>query len=215
MKKIALTDSEKKLLLIAAAIGILALAYFMFFTKNMDKAQALETKNAADRATVEQLESMVARQPATIAETEQFKKDIEKIVEKYPSQIPQEKLIYIVQQMEENVGVDYSSISFALENTLMNFSGAEKNPVGGFASISLPYSASYSELKTLFDYVKELEDRTTMPVLTVSFDQTTGELNGAVTYRMFYLKNTGKPYEEIPATGIESGLGDIFQTGEE
>ena len=97
----------------------------------------------------------------------------------------------------------------------MAFSGAEKNPTGYFATLSLPFTASYEEYKDLLQYAKDQEDRTTIPVITAAYDQSTGELTGAVTFRMYYLRNTDKEYVDFPETGIESGLPNIFYAGEE
>lgn len=216
MKTRGLTDSEKKLLLIVLSLAMLACAYFFGFTKMMDQAAVLEVSNQQDSATVKTLEDMVNRQPQTIQETEGFKTYIASVIEKYPPDLLQEKSIYLIQQMEDVVGVDYSSISFSMDNLLMAFTGAEDgaNPEGYFAALSLPYEADYNQFKTLLQYVSEQKDRTTAPNISVAYDQSTGLLNGAVTFRMFYLTNTGREYEDFPDTGIESGLTNIFHTGE-
>ena len=69
MKKFVITDSEKKLLLIVLAIGILVLAYFFGYTKLTEQAVAIENSNRQDESTVATLEDMVNRQAQTIAET--------------------------------------------------------------------------------------------------------------------------------------------------
>ncbi len=215
MKKMGMSDSEKRLLLIVLALLMLVCAYFFGFQKMMEKAQVIEVNNAQDSATVAALEDMVARQAETIQETEEFKSYIDQVIEKYPPDLLQEKSIYLVQQMEDIVGVDYSSISFVMQNILMNFSGArdgELDPVGCYAALSLPFSADYEQFKSLLNYTAEQKDRTTIPNVSVAYDQATGILRGSLTFRMYYLTNTGKVYEDFPATGIESGVSNIFQS---
>ena len=73
MKKLSITDSEKKLLFIVLALAILAAAYFFGFTKLNEQAAAIEASNEADQATVTKLEGMVAKQAETEAETKSFK----------------------------------------------------------------------------------------------------------------------------------------------
>ena len=216
MKKIGMTDSEKKLLLIVLALGMLLCAYFFGFTKMNEKAAGIESSNEKDSATVATLEDMVQRQAQTIQETEGYKSYIKEVIEKYPPDLLQEKSIYLVQQMEDLVGVDYSSISFVMKTVLMNFTGAPEaeNPVGCYATLSLPYVADYDQLKNLLSYTAEQKDRTTIPTVTAAFDTVTGLLKGSVTFRMYYLMNTGKAYEDFPATGIESGVDNIFLSGE-
>lgn len=212
MKKSLLTDSEKRLLMIVMALGLLVCAYFFGFNKMMEQAKQVEASNQQDQAMVTQLEGMVARQGLTEQETQGYKDEIKRIIEKYPSALPQEKIIYLVQQMQDNTGVDFSSVSFVMDNVLYAFSNAENNPVGYYSSISLPFEATYDVFKTMVDYTKACKDRTTMPVVSANFDQATGNLSGAVTFRMFYLTNTDKAYEELPDTGIPSGVSNIFGT---
>lgn len=214
MKKFSLTDSEKKLLLIVLALGMLVCSYFFGFVKMVDAAKLIESSNNQDRATVQQLQSMVDRQAITVKETEDYKTYIESVVKKYPVGLKQEKIFYLVQQMEDIVGVDYSAVSFSLDNVLMAFSGAEVNPIGYYSTISLPFEADYDEFKNLLKYTGDQKDRTTAPNVSAAYDQTSGLLKGAITFRMYYLTNTGKEYEDFPDTGIESGLSNIFHTGE-
>lgn len=213
MKGFSITDSEKKLLFIVLALGILAAAYFFGFTKLMDQASAIEASNQQDEALLSRLQDMVSRQAETVAETESFKKTISDIVKKYPSDLPQEKVIYLMQQTEDIVGVDYSSMSFSMDNVVLNITDGDKNLSGMFAAISLPYKCTYDQFKNLLEYVADQKtDRTTIPNITVSYDTETGGLQGSITYRMYYLRNTERKYEEFPDTGIPAGLPDIFHT---
>ena len=217
MKQKGITDSEKKLLFVVLALGILAASYFFGFTKMNDSALVIETSNQQDEATVKTLEDMVNRQPQTIQETEGFKQTIQEIIAKYPADLPEEKVIHLIQQSEEAVGVDHASIGFSMDNVMMVFTGAkegESNPIGYYASISLPYTATYEQVKTLLEYTADLDDRTTIPTINLSFDASTGNLNGSINYRMYYLRNTDREYEELPALDIPSGTLDIFHSEE-
>ena len=213
MKGLSITDSEKKLLFIVLALGILVAAYFFGFTKLMDQASTIESSNQQDEALLTQLQNMVARQAETVAETEKFKQTIKDIVKKYPSDLPQEKVIYLLQQTEDIVGVDYSSISFSMDNEALGIQDGDKKLSGMYASISVPYKSTYAQFKSLLEYVADQkEDRTTIPTITASYDTETGGLQGSITYRMYYLRNTDRAYEEFPETDIPAGLPDIFHT---
>mgnify|MGYP007070164826 CR=1 FL=1 len=103
MKTIGITDKEKQLLLIVLSLAILAAAYFFGFTKLMDQAEVIKASNVQDQSTVDQLQNMVDRQAETQAETESFKKTIKDVVAKYPVSVPEEKAIYLIQEMEDLV----------------------------------------------------------------------------------------------------------------
>lgn len=213
MKGFVITDAEKKLLFIVLAVVILVCSYFFGFTKLNEQAAAIEAENVQDDGTVKQLEGMVAKQAETEAETEQYKKDIQKIIEKYPVAVPQEKAIYLVQQFEDITLMDVDAINFSMDNIVQTFSG-ENAPVGKYAVLGISYNATYDSFKDFLKYVTEQEDRTTVPSISASFDQTTGILKGNLNYKMFYLTNTNKEYEEFPPTEIPAGKSGIFYPGD-
>lgn len=212
MKGLSITDSEKKLLFIVLALGMLAAAYFFGFTKLMDQASTIEASNEQDAALLAKLQDMVAKQAETVAETESFKKTIKDVIAKYPVNVPQEKVIYLIQQCEDIVGIDYSSISFSMKNVVANIKADDINSLGCYDAISLPYTATYDQFKALLDYTAEQDDRTTIPVISAIYDSQTGNLKGALTFKMYYLTNTDKSYEEFPETGIPSGMTNIFHS---
>ena len=212
--KLGITDTEKKLLFIVLALGILVAAYFFGFQKFNEEAAIIEASNTQDESTVQRLQDMVNRQAETQQETEEYKKKIKEIIAKYPVDVPQEKAIYLIQQMEDIVLVDVSTISFSMGNVVKEFSG-ENAPSGKYANLAMNYTASYDQYKDLLQYVKDFADRTTTPMISAAYDQSTGQLIGVMHYRMFYLTNTDKEYEDVPPTDMEIGLPNIFHTTEE
>ncbi|MCR5459719.1 MAG: hypothetical protein K6F51_07475 [Acetatifactor sp.] len=213
MKKISITDSEKKLLFIVLAIGILAAAYFFGFTKLNEQAAVIEASNVQDEATKTQLEGMVARQAETERETEGFKQGIKDVIAKYPSLIPQEKGIYLVQQAQDIVNFDVSAINFKLRNHAQSFSG-ENAPAGKYDLLVVTFNSNYDQFKELLKYIAAFPDRSTLPAINVAYDEMSGNLKGNINYKMFYLENSGKAYEEFPPTEIPSGKAGIFYPGD-
>ncbi len=209
MKKIGITDSEKKLLFIVLALVILAASYFFGFTKLNDAAAAIEASNQQDASELSTLEGMVANQAATEKETQGYKDGIAEIIKKYPCDIPQEKSIYLIQEFQNTVGTDIMSIGFTMDKIVQRFSG--DNPsVGKYNSLSLSYACDYDQFKELFKYIGEFKDRTTVPTINATYDQTAGKLRGSMIFKMYYLTNTDKEYEDFPPTEIPAGKAGIF-----
>lgn len=213
MKKLSITDSEKKLLFIVLAIGILAAAYFLGFTKLNEAAAAIEASNVQDEAKKNNLEGMVAKKAETERQTEEYKTGIEDVKKKYPSAIPQEKGIYLVQQAQDIVNFDVSSISFKLRNHAQSFSG-DNPPAGKYDLLTISFGSDYDQFKQLLAYIADFPDRSTLPVINVSWDEITGGLKGTLNYKMYYLENSEKKYEEFPPTDIPSGKAGIFYYGD-
>ena len=213
MKKFSITDSEKKLLFIVLALAILAAAYFFGFTKLNDQAAVIESSNEQDAATVAKLEGMVAKQAETEAETQSFKDGIKKIVEKYPVKIPQEKAIYIVQEMQDALELDIGNIGFSMNKHAQTFSG-DKAPAGKYVLLSMGYNGDYDKFKNLLQYVCDYPDRTIIPNISAVYDEKTGVLRGSVTYKMFFLTGTEKEYTDLPDLEIPAGKAGIFYSGD-
>lgn len=87
------------------------------------------------------------------------------------------------------------------------------DPTGYYAEISMNYEASYADFKRMMSYINELEDRTTIPEVSASYDETTGKLTGVISIHMYYLSGAGREYEKPEINGISSGTSDIFRSG--
>lgn len=226
MKKKRLTDSEIRLLLVFLAVLMLAAAYFFSFQRNVERAEEIEAQNEEDKAFAEMLESMVARRPQIEAQTEEYRQTIRDIIAKYPSYVPTEKAIEIIQQIENRTGVHMRSIGFSMAGLVISLDGYSwvedeggqvtstgASSVGYRDTLSMSYEAGYDDFKDMVDYIGRLTDRTTVPSITASYDSSTGNVSGAVTINMYYLTETGKEYEKPDITGIRKGLSNIFIGG--
>lgn len=89
---------------------------------------------------------------------------------------------------------------------------ASDGSVGYYAELTVNYSASYESFKDMITYINGLENRMTIPSVTGSYDSTTGEIAGTVTFDLYYLTNTGKEYIEPEINRVRDGVEDIFGT---
>lgn len=241
MEKIKISESDKRLLIILLAVVLLAASYFLVFNSGMKKAQEIETANLTDNQRVMQLESMVARQESIVQETEELKQKEKAIIAKYPVDVTEEKVISIVQDIENRMDFKVDQITFMMDNLVGTADAAADTEststedttgestetssgtgtaeaatdsflgvTGGYASITLNYTASYTGLKKMVDYVNQSSDRMTMTAITSTFDEETGKLTGVLTLNMYYIKGTDKEYEPPVIDGIDKGVSDIF-----
>lgn len=236
MKKLRLSDSEKRLLLLLLALILFVGAYFIGFRRNVTAAEAIEKDNAEKSAMIAQLETMVNRQAEVEARTVEAKQNVEEITAKYPPAMTVEKAITVVQDMENATGIEVLDINFVMDNLLLDFSGMtagtaenaeggeaqeqteqaaapSNEPKGYYASLTMNYAAGYDSLKKLADYVPELQDRATIPAISAAYDSETGKLAGTMTVNLYYLTETGREYEEPKLSGIGKGVSDIFKSG--
>lgn len=120
MSKIKLSDSDKRLLVIFLAIIIVACSYFFIFTKSMSKSAEIEEQNDKDRATVQQMEAMEANLPNVRANIKALKKREADIIERYPADLKTEKVIGILQSIEDNSDdFHISNITFLMGSPML------------------------------------------------------------------------------------------------
>ncbi len=217
MKKTKMSDSEVRLLLIFLSLLLFGGAYWFGFHRMVTRAQAIEEQNQAQQKQLNELEAMVGRQGQVEEETEALRQEMEKIVSRYPSALPTEKVLSVIQNMEDASGAHISNINFQMGTQLMGFSntveGQEKPPVGYFSSVSMNYTASYEAMKQMVYYFNTLADRCTVPAISAVYDQETDQLTGMVTVNLYYLTNTGREYEAPAFGSYPNGVDSIFGGG--
>ena len=130
MKKIEVSDSEKRLLFLLLALILIAGAYFLVFQRYTAKAAAMEETNDADRIEVQKLESMAEREDKVRQETDELNRHIEEIIAKYPADVTTEKAIAIVKDMEESTGIRITQANFLMDNPVMNLSNYAQSAEG-------------------------------------------------------------------------------------
>lgn len=234
-KKFELSASEISLILYALSVVIVVVAYFAVFNPKMTEAKDIEAQNVGLQTTVSGLESMVAREAEVIAETAAYRQEVQDIIAKYPINVPTEKVIKIIQDMQDINGVDVSAFSVQPGNVVgsvsnvtvtdINASAAAEGTeeggeapaaapaatgVGYYTLVNVSYEAAYDSFKDMVWYMAGLEDRTTIPVISASCNSETGLIKGSVTFRMYYLSGTGKTYKAPELEPQDTGVTNIF-----
>ncbi|MCI6690854.1 MAG: hypothetical protein MR462_11075 [Clostridiaceae bacterium] len=118
MNKLNISDSDKRLLLIFFAVLIFAGAYFFIFNPNMKKASVVKAENDQDKATVEQLQMMEKQLPAVKEQINDLKQKQEGIIEQYPADLTTEKIIWVLQDIQDHNDFQVTEASFLLNNQI-------------------------------------------------------------------------------------------------
>jgi hypothetical protein len=74
------------------------------------------------------------------------------------------------------------------------------------------FQATYKEFKKLMDYIATYPDKTVIDSVSVSYDNTTGNLSGSMVLKRFALTGTGKVYNIPMIDNISIGTDNIFGT---
>lgn len=225
-----ISESDKRLLIIFLGICLLAASYFFVFSKEMSKAQTIEAENEQKEQKVIQLQSKIAREKLIREETEELKEKQEKIKNKYPVDVTEEKVMSIFRDIEKKMDFKVSQISMVKGNstgggaynsatdessdTESTDSGTDTSTTataeGKYMAVTVSYKSSYKGLKKFNEYVNKNADRMTIPAIATTFDSETGKLSGTLTLNIYYFPVYGKSYEEPDTTGVGDGVKNIF-----
>ncbi len=117
MEKKKMSARDKMVLFIVAAVGLLLISYFLFFTKFNEKKAALAAENVTLKEEVDRLEAMEAQKDAVAQNTQEYQEHIQsQHMDQFPSEVRTQNAIYELNEMCEKI----SNVTIESENYSMN-----------------------------------------------------------------------------------------------
>lgn len=116
MKK--LSDASLKVIYIFVAIVVIALAYVMGVSKNMTKHSEIEGQNEQLQVQLNDLIQKSAQSEQIDQEIAGYDSEMATVSARYPSRLTEQKVYYLINDMVEKTGVEFSSIAISLNNLL-------------------------------------------------------------------------------------------------
>lgn len=99
----SMSDRDKRMLYLLAALLLIAGAYFLGFQKMKEKQEAVETESTTLQQDVAKLKTMVAKKKSVEADTKEKEVGIQTILEQFPVEVRTQNAIYQLDQMEKKV----------------------------------------------------------------------------------------------------------------
>lgn len=206
-KKVQISDSELKLLVVCLGIIFVVCSYFFVFVPKTNSKAEIEEKINTVQMEIDSLNNLVAQRPAIEKETKEYRQKIEEIKEIYPSALPEEKAIYLLQQFEDMAFIDIDSFGYT-EGAVLATNGKD---VSGYSTVvNITFTATYDIYKDFLDYIYNSTDRMKILTSTVAYDTTNGEVTSNTSIGMYYLEGSDKEYVDVPDLEIEKGVTNIF-----
>lgn len=231
---------KRDILLLLLLVGVLAfyLVYQFFFLKVQTQIESVEAENEGLQTKISGLQALLPNEDKYNEEIETMTADMAEITSKFPADSRLEDSYLFAINLSDQSGMTYSSISVGAKEPFYQpgatdaesatgtapaateAAAADASPVGadtGMIMYKIPVGfgiqTTYDGLKKAIDYICTQEERKTIESLSVSFDNSTGNLSGTMSVNIFTLTGTNNTYEEpnIP-TDIPTGTGNIFGT---
>lgn len=206
-KKFQISDSELKLLVVCVGLILLVCSYFFVFVPKTNSQKEIEEQIATVQREIDNLNILIAQRPAIEAETKGYRERMQAVKEIYPSALPEEKAIYLLQQFEDMTFIDIDSFGY-LDGTVLATN--DKGVTGYFTTVNITFTANYDIYKDFLEYILSSEDRMKILTTSLSYDATSGDVSSTTAIGMYYLEGSDKEYIEVPDLGIDKGVTNIF-----
>lgn len=214
-----ITQKEKKMLLYAAGILSIVLAYVLVVAPGKEKRTELKSEGAVLTAELEQAEQHAKMQEYYEQETATMQTRIDEVLAEFPADIKEETAIMYADMLENKSDIYIPGISIGANNllyTLGQDSGETANDGVSLygTQISYSFTVPYADMKQVIRTIQEEEEQRNVESITLSYEAGSGELVGSMLVNMYSVTGTDKPYAapEVPAMSL--GTDNIFGTVE-
>ncbi len=218
---IHLSKRDQKLILILLGLIVLLLCYMLIYRPTIAETETVQGEISALEPTAAELRECYSQLEVYAAGIEEARAVIAQQLKQYPTDVRAEDLIMYVTALEEDIGMDVTSIAFSGDSVIAVFDGVAEDENG--AAVAKSYSASqlsmtvtcslsYQALKDMADYIAATPLRTALDSVSLSFSSETGELIGSATIDKYYVSAGDEGYTATDVPDVELGTDDLFST---
>lgn len=217
--------SKKNLGYILALLGIVlvALSYFLVFTKYNEKCDSIDSELEGLRARRDQLEAMNSTKDEIVTATETAKTDRAELLKKYAAGITLESKVMDTYNMAKELNIKVPTLAMAVPVEEYTFGAiATSNPNGGtvandenLSGKSMQYSIStigtYEQMKEIVKYFTDTKGYRRVPdSIVITYDSGTEDVSMAITAKEYVITGDNREFVSPEVPGYVKGIGNIF-----
>ena len=210
-----LSKRDKGLLLGLVGVILVACSYFFMYKPSMEEKATLEAELAEVQSKEAELVELDNNMEFYVSEIERLKVEKAEYLACFPADIKEESEIMYAVELENNVDIEFSSLNYGSDITLLSDDGTETEEAtlaGYCLPMTMVYRTSYNGLKSAIIHTNQHKNRMVIDSVTASFDSATGYLSGGMTLNQYYIAGTENAYQEPYVPPLEFGLPNIFGT---
>lgn len=208
-------SNRDKIIFIFLLVIALALAvYFIPYKRLAQKETALKNEVAGLDAKYSELTQEMLKKDEYLKGIEDAKTILEDTAAALPQALTQERLIAIVNDMENVLDIQMPSIELGSTETLFTFEDPNAegaNEVAIKNTVSSSSECTYNQLKDLLNYVNYHKDRIVLNELQIASDPKTGLLGINYSLSFFGLSIDGREEEVINLGEFPMGKNIVFE----
>lgn len=236
-----LSDRDKKLLLVIAALLIACIPYLLIVSPYMDKTQVMK----AEVETLINRKKYLEQLSANIGEYQEMAVNIavdkEKILSRFPSELLQEENILFIYNTEKLIPIKLQQVTFgtdfsvpitstetaqqiqAVEEVTDNVTQDEvitdniqtaeigEGLTGSSSETQFTFEAGYREFKDFLKYIKDYNDRMVITNITASYSGETDVVSGNFTLMRYAIGGEDRLPVRVTEPNLLLGTTNIFK----
>ena len=221
-----MTDSNKKLLLVIAAIAILLIAYMYVYSPTQQDNAALDSEIETLEARYNDLKAKEGNREQLLQETEEYNQQFDEMLAYYPAELNQEVTVMFMKGIEEQfdfvnqtVALPRDSQFYVLgqgmeegEQVVDEELITEDSYVCNTGEYSISYTGTYESLKDFMDYIANYRYRMNISSVTATYNLEEGTCVGSVNLNLYSISGPGREADTVDVD-VPTGVENIFLGG--
>ena len=220
-------DSDKKILLVIAAIAILVAVYFLVVSPTRDEIKSIKSTNAQLETRLADLIAKEAQKDVLLQETEEAKARFNEVLKDYPADLAQEVTVMFLKQTELDNEFVNRAVSLPRETQYYVLAGSavdstdtvtteseaaeavDENYVVSTIPYEIKYSGTYEGLKDYMQYIADYKYRMNISSINITFDPELEMCGGTLILNGYGISGPGREGDKV-TVDVQEGKNNIF-----
>ena len=223
-----MSDTNKKILLVLAAIAILVLTFVFVIKPKREEIASLQSEIDELQARYDDLCEKEKHKDEYIQETADFNEQFDEVVAKYPADLNQESTVMFLKGVEEANEFINNSVSMprdtqfyvlgqgAVEGDAVEASsedGEDAPYICSQVGYSISYNGTYDGIKDYLDYIANYKYRMNISSVTIAYnteaEDPLSECTGAIQLNAYSISGPNRTPDK-PTVDVDEGKDNIF-----
>lgn len=207
-----ISEKDKQVLYIVAAVAILAAAFFFGFRNFNKQTTAYKSQTKSYNEQYAELIELQKNREDYINMTEKYRADRAEILKNYEEGYNQENIIKTVSDMETNADLWIDEMEFDEEEVIYSFS-SEPGLAGVKNTTTVAFEGGYDEFKKLTSQILATNSKTSIEEINVKYKEDIELLKGEIEFNHFSLASDKEDFGEPNVNiSLPVGVNNIFDS---
>lgn len=227
-----MSDTNKKILLVLAAIAILVLTFVFVIKPKREEIASLESEISELQARYDDLCEKEKHKDEFIQETAEFNEQFDEVVAKYPADLNQETTVMFLKKTEEDNEFINDAVSLPRDTSFYvlgqgevgegdvadangeSADGEDAPYVCSQVAYGVSWEGSYDGIKDYLDYIANYKYRMAISSINITFDQEAvtplSECTGSIMLNAYAISGPNRTPDK-PSVDVKEGKENIFE----